>query len=187
MRAKKASSASIRKQPLTMSAAADVDKADAGGVAFDASKVGRAPRRAAANGTHAKTARTAARRTAGVARGASTKPVESKADFVRRLPSNTPAKEVVAQAKAAGISITENHVYGVRAADKRAKRKAAAKVDTSRPATAAASMVNGSSSAPKVSARAEALLKAVAAEIGLGRAIELLQSERARVRALIGG
>jgi len=106
---------------------------------------------------------------------------------VRGLPSNTPAKEVVAQAKAAGISITENHVYGVRAGDKRAKTKSGARSNTSKAAAAAASTVNGSASAPKVSAGAEALLKAVAAEIGLGNAIELLRSERARVRGLIGG
>jgi hypothetical protein len=34
---------------------------------------------------------------------------------------------------------------------------------------------------------AEDLLKAVAAEIGLGRAIEQLQGERARVRAILRG
>jgi hypothetical protein len=33
----------------------------------------------------------------------------------------------------------------------------------------------------------ETLLKAVAAEIGLGRAMEILAGERARVRAVIGG
>jgi hypothetical protein len=35
--------------------------------------------------------------------------------------------------------------------------------------------------------KAEDLLKAVAAEIGLGRAMEILVGERARVRAVIGG
>jgi hypothetical protein len=35
--------------------------------------------------------------------------------------------------------------------------------------------------------KVEALLKAVAAEIGLGRAIELLEGERARVRAVLRG
>jgi hypothetical protein len=33
----------------------------------------------------------------------------------------------------------------------------------------------------------EELLKIVAAEVGLGRAIALLQGERARVQAIIGG
>jgi hypothetical protein len=34
---------------------------------------------------------------------------------------------------------------------------------------------------------AENLLKAVAAELGLGPAIEIIQAERAQVRAVIGG
>ena len=35
--------------------------------------------------------------------------------------------------------------------------------------------------------KAEDLLKALGAEIGLGRAMEILAGERARVRAVIGG
>ena len=55
------------------------------------------------------------------------------------------------------------------------------------PQLTAAAVVHGSASAPKVSTKAEILLKAIAAEIGLGNAIAVLQSERARVRELIGG
>jgi hypothetical protein len=50
--------------------------------------------------------------------------------------------------------------------------------------------VNGvaSSDTPAVrpSSSAENLLRAVAAELGLGRAVEILQGERARVRGLMG-
>jgi len=187
MRTEKTRSDFIREQPSTMSAVEVVEKGKAAGLKFDASLVGKARRRAVTQGAHAKTSTTAARSTSASPSRGSKKPVKSKAEFVRGLPSNTPAKEVVTQAKAAGISITEHHVYGVRAADKRTKTKSAARSNTSKPAAAAASIVNGSSSAPKVSAGAEALLRAVAAEIGLGNAIELLQRERARVRGLIGG
>jgi hypothetical protein len=187
MRTENTNSDFIREQPSTMSAAEVVEKGKAAALKFDASFVSKVRRRAVASGTHAKTPSRAARDTSAAPSHGSIKPVKSKAQFVRGLPSNTPAKEVVAQAKAAGISITENHVYGVRAGDKRAKTKSGARSNTSKAAAAAASTVNGSASAPKVSAGAEALLKAVAAEIGLGNAIELLRSERARVRGLIGG
>jgi hypothetical protein len=187
MKAEKTSSDFIREQPRTMSAAEVVEKGKAAGLKFDPSLVGKVRRRALSNGAHAKTTRTAARSTSTTPSPRSMKPVKSKAEFVRTLPSSTPAKEVVAKAKAAGISITETHIYGVRAADRRAKKKSAAKSNASKPAVTGAAIVNGPTSAPKVSAKAESLLKAVAAEIGLGNAIEVLQSERARVRGLIGG
>jgi hypothetical protein len=187
MRAEKTSSDFIREQPQTMSAAEVVEKGNAGGFTFDVSFVGKVRRRALSNGVHAKATRTAARSTSTTPSRRSMKPVKSKAEFVRTLPSSTPAKEVVAKAKAAGISITETHIYGVRSADRRAKKKSAAKSNASKPAVTAAAIVNGPTSAQKVSAKAESLLKAVAAEIGLGNAIEVLQSERARVRGLIGG
>ena len=60
----------------------------------------------------------------------------------------------------------------------RKKKRAAAKV-TSTPTS-----TNGAG--PSVNSNAETLLKAVAAEIGLGNAIEILLGERARVTAVIG-
>lgn len=186
MRAKRASSRSSGKRPLT-TAPASVEKVGVtAATELDASRVGGLVRRVATHSAHAKTPRRAARSTSVVESGAPTKPVKSKAAFVRSLPLSTPAKEVIAQAKAAGISITETHVYGVRAAE-RAKRKSAAQKGASKPPAVSAPIVSLPSSAPKVGTKAEALLKAVAAEIGLGHAIEVLQNERARVRALIGG
>jgi hypothetical protein len=46
---------------------------------------------------------------------------------------------------------------------------------------------NGSRSSSTLGAKAENVLKAVAAELGLGRAMEILAGERARVRAVIEG
>jgi hypothetical protein len=112
----------------------------------------------------------------------STKPPKSKAAFVRSLPSSTPAKEVLKQAKAHGLSLSINYVYNIRGAAKMAakNKRAAAK------STPVSALVNGGAqSVPEGST--ENLLKAIAAEIGLGPAIEILLGERARVRAVIGG
>ncbi len=160
----------IRKQPVTLSAAEVIAKAKAAGIKFAPVLVykvrGRAKSKAKAK------------------RASTPKPIaatpskpQSKADFVRGLPASTPAKEVVKLAKAAGIKLGIFYVYGVRRVAKMAakKKRSAARTGASvpRPITTASS--------------AENLLKAVAAEIGLGPSIEILQGERARVRAVIGG
>lgn len=102
----------------------------------------------------------------------------SKAEFIRSLPATTPASEVVAKAKAAGMSITPQYVYNLRA---RANNAAGApRRGPGRPPKAL-SAGGGSVS----SGRVEDLLKAVAAEIGLSRAIQILQSEQQKVRGLL--
>jgi hypothetical protein len=170
-----------------MSAAKAAEKGNVSGVKLVALSSGKARLRAVGNAAHAKTSRTVARSSSSRPSRGPTKPVESKAEFVRGLPSNAPAKEVVAQAEAAGLSVTESYVYSVRSADRRAKRTLAAKKNASKPAAATALIVHEAASAPKIRAGAEAVLVAAAAEIGLGKALEVLQSERARVRGLIGG
>jgi len=59
----------------------------------------------------------------------------SKSDFIRGLPRDTPAKEVVAKAKEAGMALTEAYVYAVRSASKGsgAKAKRAAKAASPAP------------------------------------------------------
>lgn len=47
----------------------------------------------------------------------------TKTAFVRQLPEDMPAKEVVDKAKAAGIELSEAYVYEIRSAAKRAKKK----------------------------------------------------------------
>jgi hypothetical protein len=105
----------------------------------------------------------------------STTPPKSKAAFVRDLPASTPAKDVVNQAKAAGIKLGVSYVYNIRGAAKMAAKKRRAGVR------------NGASVPRPVTpmSSAENLLKALAAEIGLGPAIDILQGERARVRTLL--
>ena len=113
----------------------------------------------------------------------------SKAEFIRSLPSTTPASEVVAKAKAAGMSITPQYVYNLRAranvssgAPKRGPgrpRKNPLPASAARPSSA-------SNSGGGSDARVEDLLRAVAAEIGLSRAIGILQTEQQKVRAVFG-
>jgi hypothetical protein len=105
----------------------------------------------------------------------SSKKKVSKAAFVRSLPANTPAKDVVSKAKALGMDLSEPYVYNVRATTKASSRKR----NGGRGVSHAVRGVGGRS--------AEELLRAVAAELGLARAIGVLQAEHDRVHRLLGG
>jgi len=100
----------------------------------------------------------------------------TKSDFVRRFPLNTPARQVVESAKAAGIKLDATYVYKVQSRSKPVARPRDLPVKAV--ALGPAMRTRGSS--------VDELLRAVAAELGLGRAVELLQSERARVKAVLG-
>ena len=113
----------------------------------------------------------------------------SKSEFIRLHPSLSTA-EVIAAGKDQGLTFTSSLVYAVRGKASgdgaTGKRTSAAK----KPATTKPSAPAPTSKASRPSGSAssvEDLLKAVAAELGLGRAIEILQGERARVRAVFGG
>jgi hypothetical protein len=174
---KQSKSEFIRQQPATLSAAEVVAKAKAAGINFAPVLVYKVRGRAKKTKGTPKKAAAAKPTVVSVTKpSAATKAPQSKAAFVRGLPASTPAKDVVKLAKAAGIKLGIFYVYGVRRAAKTAsKKKRVARTGASvpRPITTMSS--------------AENLLKAVAAEIGLGPAIEILQGERARVRAVIKG
>jgi hypothetical protein len=161
----------VRQQPSTLTAPEVVKKAKAAGIKLSTQLVYVVRGRASGKG----------KKSAGPGRsGPSTSgKTTSKAAFVRGLPASTAASEVVRQAKAAGIKLGVSYVYNFRGAAKMAakKKRAAAK------SPAVSAIVNGGAS--KVSASAENLLTAVAAEIGLGRAIELLQGERGWVHSIM--
>jgi hypothetical protein len=172
----------IRSQAATLSAAEVVAKAKAAGVTILPGLVYEVRRKAKARSKHKPKGTAVAKTTAipTMKTPASTRAPRSKAAFVRGLPASTPAKDVVKQAKAAGITLGVSYVYNIRGAGKtKAKQKRAAAKSTT-----VSAVVNGGGS--RVSASAESLLKAVAAEIGLGPAIEILSGERARVAAVIG-
>lgn len=96
------------------------------------------------------------------------RPTSKVSKTILSLPHDMSVKDVLGQLKSKGLKTTESNIYRVR----RLLKKRATK------RTAPVTAVTSSS--------AEGLLRAVAAEVGLGRAIEILEAERSRVRTLIG-
>jgi D-alanyl-D-alanine endopeptidase (penicillin-binding protein 7) len=170
----------IRKQPASLSAAEVVAKAKAAGIKLTSQLVYkvRGDSKAKKKGNAKKTSKTKPVASKGAASKSPAK--MSKADFVRSRSHLSP-KEIVEDAKAAGIKLDASYVYNVRGYDAAKKRvtKQAARATTPRKGAGVPRPVVTVS-------KAEDLLKAVAAEIGLGRAMEILEAERARVRAVIG-
>ena len=108
------------------------------------------------------------RTTAGVAK-------QNKSAFVRSLPADMPAKDVVAKGKARGMTMSIAYVYSIRTAAKAAARRGGlAGVPGRRPL------------ATHGGGRVEDLLRAMAAELGLRRALAILEGEQAKVRAMLG-
>jgi hypothetical protein len=125
----------------------------------------------------------------------SSKAPQSKVGFIRSLPPSMPVAQVVSKAKAQGLKIPESYVHWARwqskSAAKKKVRKATATVTkvTKLAARRATSPRKGASVVRPITttSSAEDLLRAVAAEIGLGRAVGILTDERAKLRAVIGG
>lgn len=164
----------IRSQPTTLSAAEVVAKAKAAGTTIRPGLVYEVRRAAKAK-------KRAARKTASMGTKKSTKPAQSKAAFVRAHASLS-AQEVVATAKTQGVKLNTSYVYNVRGADRAARKKRAS---TKKATIATPAFTNGAR--PSGHSNAEALLKALGAELGLSRAMEVLSEERERVKTLIGG
>jgi hypothetical protein len=169
----------IRQQPATLSAAEVVAKAKAQGIEFSPglvyevrrlgkSKKGTAPKKTAAVATKAPAA----------TNGAAKKPAQSKAEFVRKFPNLSP-NEIFEKANAAGIKLEVGYVYNVRSSANAAKKK------TTPPKVSKPAFPTVVRPSIPVKTAAEDLLKAVAAEIGIGRAVEILSGERARVQAIL--
>jgi hypothetical protein len=96
----------------------------------------------------------------------------NKSDYVRSFAAGAAAKDIVAAGKAKGIKLDLQYVYKIRS------RSKPASAPVPRAAAKPAARVGASS--------VEELFRAAAAELGLGRAVEILEGERARVRAVIG-
>jgi hypothetical protein len=160
----------IRLQPSTLSAADVVRKGKGAGLSISPGLVYEVRRKA--KKAAAKTITTSPART-------SKMPAVSKADFVRTRGHLSP-REIVEDAKAAGLKFEVQYVYNVRKQDAAAGKKTESRATTVRRSIAVPRPIASTS-------KAESLLKAVAAEVGLARAIEVLQGERARVRAVIEG
>jgi hypothetical protein len=177
----------IRAQPATLTPADIVAKGKAQGLKFGRSLVYMVRGAATAKKGVAKKAITttsAAPKTEAAKPTVTPAKTKSKADFVRAYSSLSP-KEVVEKGKAEGVKFDARYVYRVRAMDKTARKakRAASKMSTT---TAVNGVASSDTPAVRPSSSAENLLRAVAAELGLGRAVEILQGERARVRGLMG-
>ena len=167
----------IRQQPASLSGPEVVAKGKAAGIKFSPQLVYNVRGGSKAiQGTVEKT-RTS-KPTAAVAPKAA--PAKSKAEFIRSLPKTMPVKEVVATGKAQGVKFDETYVYWARGSKKKAANKPPTRATTPRTGAAVPGPITTGS-------KAEMLLRAVAAEIGLGRAMEILSGERAMVKMVIGG
>jgi hypothetical protein len=182
----------IRHQPSTLSAAEVVAKAKAAGVTILPGLVYEVRRTAKLKKGTAKKTTTAKPTVTSKAA-----PAKSKADFVRAHSGLAP-KDVVAKAKAAGLKFDVRYVYRVRAYDKTGGKKKPTKATApaKRPSAPNVKPTTNRATprmAPPVprpittALSAENLLKALGAELGLGRAIEILAGERARVQSILRG
>ena len=165
----------IRQQPSAMSAKEIVAKGEAQGLMFSDALVYMVRRR---GGGKAKAKR----------------PGISKADYIRQFP-NLPANAVAAKAKAEGLNIAPVLVYKVRGYDRQAakKRAAAKRAAVTPPANSAAGPVtkpravpSGARSTATGDAHIENLLRAAASALGFARALEVIQAEQTRLRAILG-
>lgn len=114
----------------------------------------------------------------------------SKAQFIRDC-TETSAKEVVRLAKREGLTMSADYVHTVRSTDKRKRKivKSPGKKTTIvySPLSGATSPASFTFQQATPTEQAEKLLRTVAAEIGLRRAIEILTSERAWVATMLKG
>ncbi len=96
--------------------------------------------------------------------------VVSKSDFIRSQPADMPVNEVIEKGKEAKLRITPSLVYGVRSHQKKVVKAPAA---------------NGNGHAAWTPNKAEAALIALASEIGLSKAAEILAKQQEVVTRLL--
>jgi hypothetical protein len=98
----------------------------------------------------------------------------SKSEFIRSLPKDMPAKEVVEKAAEKGIKFTEKYVYVIRSA---AKAKSGAPKAAKAAAPARKGRANAKAAAPRASRgddkKLEAMLRQAIADCGLVRSREI--------------
>ena len=105
----------------------------------------------------------------------------NKSAFVRNLSGDMSAKDVVAKAKAAGITLTENYVYTIRSAAKNKAKKGTGR-GPGRPKGSKSASLSLSSNGSLEKRFMESAL-----EIGIGNAEKLLAQLRTRLRSVALG
>jgi hypothetical protein len=103
------------------------------------------------------------------------RPRSALTKLILSLPPGLSAKEVITQVRAKGMRATESNVYRVRR-----MFRPGSETQTRPSATPSVAPVRTASLS-----RAEDLLRALGAEVGLARAVDILVAERARVRSLV--
>ena len=117
----------------------------------------------------------------------SAKPAKpTKASFVRAIPTSVPAKEVVAKAKAAGMTLSEKHVYVIRSdAKKRSAKKKAG--GASSKGSAAPSTLAAKSAAPSSGGANETNFRKLVLALGIPKSKSLVSDVERRLNQLISG
>jgi hypothetical protein len=112
--------------------------------------------------------------------------IGNKAAFIRSLPKDAPAKEVIAKAKARGAVLTESYIYNIRGMDKlKAKRsKLATNGAYGKSQIARVPVIAEGQGKPLT---VEELFYAVVAEIGTQKAIYMLVAARGVVQSALSG
>lgn len=105
----------------------------------------------------------------------------NKSAFVRGLPGDMSAKDVVSKAKAAGLTLTENYVYTIRSAAKNKAKKGTGRGPGRPKGSKAGSISVGSNGSLEKNFVESAL------ELGLGNAEKLLAQLRSRLRSVALG
>ena len=103
----------------------------------------------------------------------------AKADFIRSQPASMSAKDVVEAAKKVGLKVTVNHVYNIRAAEKKEGGYAAPRSVSAPNANQPSPSRRGRkplSHAISANTALEAQLRRAIAEVGLQRAREIFDS-----------
>jgi len=104
----------------------------------------------------------------------------SKTQFVLGIALDKPAAQVVALAKAAGLSLTEKYVYNIRSSAKsKGKLRAAPKL-----AAAARVETITSIKAPVTTGTLDARFVELVLEVGLGRAVALMTQLKEQLKAI---
>jgi hypothetical protein len=106
---------------------------------------------------------------------------QSKAAFVRSLSPETTAKEAVAKAKAAGISLSETYFYNIRSTGKGSSKKAPKRT------TKKTTTVKGALANREASTSIETNFRRLVLEVGLARAKALIGEVERGLQSVIAG
>jgi hypothetical protein len=119
---------------------------------------------------------------------ASSKPAKpTKASFVRAIPASVPAKEVVAKAKAAGMTLSEKHVYVIRSDAKKRSKKRAAKGSAPAKATTGHSTLAAKTVSHSGGSANETNFRKLVLALGIPKSKSLVSDVERRLNQLISG